>query len=220
MGSMKLIDLSQPLFADCPNCPGDPRVESRLILTHERDGWHLEKLSLASHTASHVDAPLHKIPGGKAIDEIPLDRFVGEALIADLRDCGELAPIDGKLLSSRLSHEIGGRIVLLATGWGQKRSADEQWLRRSPYLAPDGAQWLVERGARAVGIDHYSIGGSRDPDNSQTHEILLGAGLWVVEDLRFGTQVFGLAQPVEFWCLPLNLKGHSGAPCRPVIVVR
>ena len=82
---MRLIDLSQPIYHECPNCPAHPSVKVEYGATHEKEGWHLELLSLASHTGSHVDAPLHKIAGGASLDEVPLDKFVGEAWIVDLR---------------------------------------------------------------------------------------------------------------------------------------
>ena len=44
--------------------------------------------------------------------------------------------------------------------------------------------------------------------------------IWVAEDLRFPAEVFTLPGPVEFWALPINLKGHTGSFCRPVLVVR
>lgn len=216
---MHLIDLSQPLFDGCPNCPVHRPVSSTVVATHERDGWHMEELHLSLHTASHLDAPLHKIAGGKSIDQIPLESFVGTAVLCDLRDSETDRPITAALLSSRIEGSVTDCIVLLATGWGQKRAKSEEWQYHSPYLAPDGAQWLVDQGARAVGIDHYSIGGSRDPDNTRTHEILLGNGLWVVEDLHFPKEIFDCGLSFQFMALPVNFPGHSGAFCRPVAVL-
>lgn len=215
---MKLIDLSQPLFHDCPNCPVHPRVVSELIATHEDGGWQVEKLTLSNHTGSHVDAPLHRIAGAPNLDDIPLESWVGPAHIADLRGIALRSPIGAELLATRLPDELNDRIVLLATGWGDKRARSDEWLHHAPFLTPGGAHWLVERGVRGVGIDHYSVGGLGE-NNDETHEILLGAGVWIVEELRFPVEVFDLAQPVEFWSLPINLKGHSGAFCRPVIVL-
>jgi kynurenine formamidase len=215
---MKLLDLSQPLYHDCPNCPAHPRVVSEFIATHENDGWLVEKLTLSNHTGSHVDAPLHRLAGTASLDEIPLESWVGPAYIADLRDSAPDLAIGADLLRSRLPHDLKDRIVLLATGWGDKRERCDEWCYHSPYLAPDGARWLVEQGARGVGIDHYSVGGS-GPANEETHEILLGAGVWIVEELKFPGEAFALPQPVQFWTLPINLKGHTGAFCRPVIVV-
>ena len=74
------------------------------------------------------------------------------------------------------------------------------------------------RRVRGVGIDHYSIGGS-GPLNAETHTILLGSGIWVVEELKFPAEVFSLPQPLKFWALPMNWPGCSGAFYRPVIEV-
>jgi kynurenine formamidase len=216
---MKLIDLSQPLFDHCPNCPVHPPVRSEIIADHPKDGWRMELLTLASHTGSHVDAPLHKLAGAPELDQVPLESFAGPAVIADFRDAKADQPFTSSMLSRKLRVELEDRIVLLATGWGYKRAKSEEWLYHSPYVSPDGAEWLVEQKIRAVGIDHYSIGGARAEQNSRTHEILLQAGLWIVEELFFPPEVFSLAQPVQFWCLPINLRGHSGAFCRPVIAI-
>lgn len=216
---MRLIDLSQPVTDGGPNCPVHPQISAKVVATHAKDNWHMEMITLATHTGSHLDAPLHKIDGGKSIDQIPLDSFSGEAVLADLRDSEADRPIRAELLASHLQGDLSDRIILLATGWGERRAATEEWHYHSPFLAPDGAQWLVDRKVRAVGIDHYSIGGSRDPDNTRTHEILLGSGLWIVEDLRFPEEIFTLGPRFPFMALPINFPGHSGALCRPVCVV-
>jgi len=216
---MRLIDLSQPVFDGCPNCPAHPPVRVTAGATHEKEGWRLELLSFASHTGSHVDAPLHKLAGGASLDQLPLDRFVGEAFVVDLRDATASMPITADLLSKRLRGRVTDRIVLLATGWGERRQRTDEWFYRSPFLSTDGAQWLVERRVRGVGIDHYSISGAAEPNNARVHEILLGGGTWIVEELKFPAEVFALPQPVKFWSLPVNFKGFSGAFCRPVIEV-
>ena len=212
---MRIIDMSQPLFDGCPNCPEHPPVRSEIIATHEKVGWLVEKISCSNHTASHVDAPLHKIAGGSNLDDIPLERWVGPAVIADLRPCAaadhRFGPED---LGPRLAGDLRDRIVLLCTGWGERRAKTEEWLHHAPMLGEAGARWLVERGVRGVGIDYYSIG------DAAVHEILLSKGVWIVEELRFSAEVMALPQPIEFWSLPINFKGHTGAFCRPVAVVR
>lgn len=213
---MRIVDLSQPVFDGCPNCPAHPPVTSRIIADHPSDGWRMERLDMASHTGSHVDAPLHKFAHGKAIDAYPLERFARLALIADCRDAQPGEALGARTLSGRLPSDIQGFIVLLATGWGNRRAKEDLWLHHSPYLAPDGAELLVEHGVPLVGIDHYSIGGS-GKDNALCHEILLKNDVLIVEELHFPDEVFSLPQPVEFWALPFNLPGHSGAFCRPIL---
>jgi kynurenine formamidase len=216
---MKLIDLSQPLYHDAPNCPTHPAVVSKTIADHPKDGWRMEHLTLASHTGSHLDAPLHKIAGGKSIDELRLETFVGEAFIFDLRDSQPDRAIDGATLERLAAgRKLEDRIILLATGWGDRRAKSEEWLRHSPYVSPDGARWLVQKNVRAVGIDHYSIGGSGD-DNAVTHEILLGNEIWIVEELHFSPEAMQAQQPAMFWALPINFRGFSGAFCRPVLAI-
>ena len=217
---MRLIDLSQPLYHDAPNCPAHPPVKSEIIADHLKDGWRVELLTLASHTGSHVDAPFHKLATGANLDQIPLDSFAGQAVIADLRGVAPDELLTAAKLTSKLSLPVADRIVLLATGWGNKRARTDEWLHHPPCLSPDGAEWLVAQKIRAVGIDHYSIAGLRDPLNSQTHTILLNAGLWIVEELSFPDEIFKIPQPFEFMSLPINFRGFTGAFCRPVAVIR
>ena len=217
---MRLIDLSQPLYDGAPNCPAHPPVKVEIIADHPQVGWRVELITLASHTGSHVDAPYHKLANGANLDQIPLERFTGQAVIADFRGAHADEPLTATRLSSKLSLPLADRIVLFATGWGTKRAKTDEWLQHPPYLSPDGAEWLVNQKIRAVGIDHYSIAGPRDPVNSQTHTILLGANIWIVEELSFPDEIFSIAQPFEFMSLPINLRGFTGAFCRPVAVVR
>jgi kynurenine formamidase len=216
---MRFIDLSQPLYDGAPNCPAHPVPRSERSADHPEQGWRMEVLTMASHTGSHLDAPLHKIAGGRSITDLPLESFVGPARIVDLRPIEPETAIGPERLEGPLADLRPDEIVLLCTGWGELRSHAELWLRQSPMLSPSGARWLVERKVRGVGIDHYSIGGSREPVNSETHTILLGAGVWVVEELRFPAEALRLAPPLTFLALPIHLRDHSGAFCRPVLVV-
>jgi arylformamidase len=216
---MRLIDLSQPVYHDSPNCPAHPPVRCEVLKDHPGSGWRVELLTLASHTGSHVDAPLHKIAGGASLDDVPLEAWCGPALVADFRGVGADTRITAGMLRDKLPGDPAGLIVLLATGWGDRRAKTDEWLRHAPCLAEDGAEWLVARRVRGVGIDHYSVGGCAEPNNERVHTILLGANVWVVEELHFPAEVFALPQPVRYMGLPVNLRGFSGAFCRPVLVV-
>lgn len=216
---MRLIDLSQPLYDAAPHCPVHPPVKFSIAADHPADGWRMEMISLSTHTGSHLDAPLHRLAGGKGITDLPLSSFVGPAHIIDLRKLGRDASIDDAVLRAHAPANCRGAILLLATGWGEKRAQSEEWELHSPAVVPSGARWLAGQGIRGVGIDHFSIGGMRPGDNEETHAILLGAGLWILEELFFSAEALACAQPVKLWALPLNWPGCSGAFCRPVLEV-
>ena len=215
---MQYFDLSQPIYDDCPNCPAHPPVKVEIIATHAQHDWHMELLTLASHTGTHLDAPLHKLAGGRSLDSYPLETFAGKAFVADLTGCRADHAITAEDLKARLPADVTDSVVLLNTGWGHKRAKTEEWQFHSPFLSAEGAQWLVDHQIRGVGIDHFSIGGMKEPGNARTHEILLGAGVWIVEELCFRDGWEAILPHATFQALPISARGFSGAPCRAVLV--
>src|ERR1700694_7279 len=135
---------------------GNPAVRIRPVMTLATDGVNVSELRLGSHTGTHVDAPSHFIKGGKGIDRVDPNRFIGPAYVADLRLVkGGISAVDmGKARIPR-----GSRRVLLRTStsrwWHPARAFRTDFV----YLDPDGADWLVDRGAQLVGIDYLSIEG-------------------------------------------------------------
>ena len=119
-------------------------VSVDIVSDHKWDDWRMEKVTMASHTCSHVDAPLHKLAAGKSLDGIPLDSFVGQAVIADLRDVPPVELLTGGHLKRRLPDVIKDMIVLLMTRWGAKRAPTRERFYFAPFLAPSGAESLVE----------------------------------------------------------------------------
>ena len=214
------VDLSQPIFDAGPNCPAHPPVRSEVSSDHVSAQWHWETLTLASHTGSHLDAPLHKIAGGAAIDSLPLESFMGAAFIANLRPIEPRAPITPELLAKALPPDLPmDSIVLMATGWGDIRERSDEWLYGSPILTPEAAEWLGEKQIRGLGIDHWGIGGWDKENDAAVHTILLSRGIWIVEELRLSAEVCELPMPQTFMALPINLKAHSGAWCRPLFLI-
>lgn len=212
---MRFFDLSQPLFDGCPNCHVHPPVRLPRTADHPTDGWRMEEFHMASHTGTHLDAPLHKMAGGASIDSYPLETFCGEQVIVDLTHLEAGHPIGPADLEA--AGGCSGKILLLNTGWGHKRAKTEEWIHRSPWLSPAGAEWVVEKDVRAVGIDHFSIGGTGE-ENALTHEILLGNGVWVIEELCFREGWREFAEGASFLALPLLVPGFSGSPCRAVLM--
>jgi len=81
-------------------------------------------------------------------------------------------------------------------------------------IAPSGAQWLLRHGVRLIGVDYLSVGPYGEA-NAETHRILLGAGVVVVETLVLDAVNAGAYTLVA---LPPKFAGLEGSPCRCLLI--
>ena len=209
----RIFDLSQPLFANCPQYPDDnPRpVEVRGFYLLAVHGVNKEIVQTSTHTGTHCDAPLHFFDDGKPIDEIPLETYVGPATIVDLRHKPRRTAITPEDLGPHENRIAPGDVVLLNTGNGHHRANTRRFLTEYVYLSGEGAQMLVELGVKGVGIDAVSIGGYGDPDKAEPpHRALLGNGKFIVEELYFPDEVMDERKRL-FVAAPVKLQGCGGA---------
>ncbi|ASI99674.1 cyclase family protein [Thermococcus celer] len=187
-----IVDLSVPLSEETPVYPDDPPVSIRPWAFIDRDGYYLNVLKLGEHSGTHVDAPAHFVPGGKTVDEMPLEKFIGEAFVIDVREGEGSVKLDEVPDSGYLN-----RIVLFLTGGRE--------------LSPEVALFLVAEGAKAVGTDVMSIG------DDAVHRILLSEEVPVFENLANLERLIG--RTFTFIAFPLRIEGGSGSPVRAVAVV-
>jgi arylformamidase len=215
----RIYDLSQPVFTNCPQYPDDnPRpAHIALFYTVAVQGVNKEIVQISTHTGTHCDAPYHFFDTGATIDTIPLETYVGNASVLDLRykppgsavNVADLEPF-----ADRIAPED---IVLLNTGGGHRRANSATFLMEYVYLSGQGAQWLVDRGVKGVGIDAVSMGGYNDPQKSgPPHRILLGSGKFIVEELYFPDEVMDGRQRM-FVAAPVKLQGCGGAWTRAAL---
>lgn len=212
----RMIDLSQELYHNCPVLPEFEPPKLDYILIGPRDGWTLERLTLNLHTGTHMDAPAHLADFRKTLDQFPVEEFQGEAVYVPLAHKPAGAPITRDDLAPYAGRMNGETVLLLYTGWGEKRAWTREWIFESPYLSNDAARLLVERGVRGVGIDHFSIGGTGD-ENRETHRILLEAGIWAAEGLQLDDPALAEGD-WQVMALPLKIRDSSGAPARVVAI--
>ena len=221
MGDRRLVDLTLPVQEHW-------RFKSEITSIMSLEGGDhsaTSRITLGSHTYTHVDAPAHMIPGGDTLDRVPLDSFWGEAAVLDLQDHPDNQPITAADLERRSGHLRPGDIALLCSGLGLRHSIQERdfWLH-SPWLDRGAAEWLRERGVKGTGFDFPQDQViCRLPDPSlrlsdfPAHEVLLGAGIVQIEYLVNLTEL--AAERVDFFALPLSLGAVDGSPCRAVAVV-
>ena len=207
---VKLYDISVPIHGDMPVYAGDPRVGVRPAAQMSKGHpFNSLRLSLGSHTGTHVDAPYHFDQGGTTVDRLPLETFYGPAVV---RDVGDTEAIDERVLEG-LDVPSGTQRLLLKTR-NSRLWEDAQFHQQFVSVTPQGARWLVERGLRLVGIDYLSIEAFGSLEYA-THHTLLRAGVVIVEGLDLGR-----VPPGEYTllCFPLRLAEGGGAPARAVLV--
>ncbi|MCH8563940.1 cyclase family protein [Nesterenkonia sp. LB17] len=196
-----------------PVFPGDPQVSIQPAATVAVDGFEVHALHLGTHSGTHVDAPAHVIPGGHTVDAIDVEDLIGEAMVLRAGELSAGATVTLESVADQLAGGLGdARIVLVATGWDRHWSS-ERYLDH-PVLEPTLAEHLLELGARVIGVDTLNPDSTRAADQGlPVHDIVLGKGRLIIENLRQLTQ---LPARVEFVGLPLRLPGMDGSPIRAV----
>ena len=234
----ELVDLSH---AYGPETIFWPTAAEGFMLHKDADGvtpagyyYSANSFSTAEHGGTHIDAPVHFAQGHQSVDQIPLERFFGHAVVVDVRQQSE-GSADYQVTVNDLAHaeaEQGAvtsdSIVLLRTGFSSRWPDAARYLGTAergeaavpklhfPGLHPDAAKWLVAKGVRAVGIDTASI----DYGQStlfESHRILYAADLPAFENL---TSLERLPLRGAFIvALPMKIAHGTGAPLRAVAIL-
>lgn len=204
-----VLDISMPLDGRTPTWPGSPgyALSTHLSLS-EGDIANASAIEMDVHCGTHVDAPRHFVEDGRTLDQLGLGPFVGPAWIADA--VGHPV-IDASLLNALDIPRDTTRLLLRTDNSLNRREAP--FYEDYVGVAPDGAQWIVDRGIELVGIDYLSVQLFHDPPN--THQILLCAGTVILEGLALTDARPG---PWRLVCLPMRLVGAEAAPARAVLL--
>jgi arylformamidase len=170
----------------------------------------LSVYSLGAHSGTHIDAPMHFVADGAAIDQVALAPLIGAARVIDIPD--SVRGIDATELNR---HDWrNAKRVLFRT-----RSTLRGWMdsavfhRDFAYIAPDAAQLLADAGVLLVGVDYISAEQFGAPA-PRTHQILLGHGTPIVEGLDLRPVQAG---DYDLIVLPLKVRGHEAAPARAIL---
>ena len=205
-----LYDVSLPIRTGGAIYPGNPPIAVTSFSSMARgDSSDVSLISFGSHTATHVDAPSHMEPDGPTLDAVPLSALLGPAIVVhiadDVRAVGER-----ELRAANLGDHVR---VLLRTRNSARFAETNLFETDYTFLAPDGADYLVSRGAVCVGIDALSIEQFHS-GHHRTHHALLRRGIAIIEGLALAAVPAG---EYELLCLPLRIAGVDGAPARVVL---
>ncbi len=214
----RVIDLSHLLAeSGISYCDGHPRFNCEQVLSLHNDEGNVSRLTLGSHTGTHLDAPVHFHEGAPTISDVDLSSLLGPAVVIDVRGKEPLGTItwdDIGLKAEQLSPET---ILLFCTGWSRHWGREEYM--QCPRLAEDAARKIMERGVRSVGIDVFNIDGGVPAvvgvETHPVHRLLLGNGVLIAENLT-NVEVLLDGGSYMVCLLPLKLKGCDGSPIRAI----
>ena len=231
----KLVDLTHPFDDKAIYWPtAKPFAWEKESWGRNAQGdWYTAgRYSASEHGGTHLDAPIHFAEGKQTIDQIPIDKLVGPALVIDVsaavandRDY-RLSPGDIAAWEAKHGRIPASSIVLVRTGW------DKFWGDRKAYLGTDkagdtanlhfpgiskeAAALLAERKVDAVGLDTPSLdhGPSRD---FAAHRALAAANVYGLENVANLERLPPTGATLI--ALPMKIKGGTGGPTRIIAIV-
>jgi len=220
LGMNEMLDLSKYRIVD---------LSMRCSQGRQREGWNrrlelkrstipydntiMHEINTVSHIGTHVEGPSHYLAKLKDISQLPIDRFIGEAVLlclTGMKPNQEVKSID-LAKNGRLRR---GDIALLRV---KDRFAQEE----RPYLSVEGAKWLVKRGVKLVGIDRtlrLEKPGAKAPNNLPVHDVLLRKGIPIIEFLENLDKL--RRKRFILIALPLRIVGLDASPVRAIAVER
>ncbi|WP_269583966.1 cyclase family protein [Roseibium sp. Sym1] len=173
------------------------------------------KLVLGTHTGTHMDAPRHFIVGGKTIDELDPELFVGECVLLNMTDFGPFTEVSKAEMEKRLAGRTPRRLML-RFDWSDHINS-EAYYSDHPYLSEECAQFLVDAGVKVLAMDtpmpDNPKNGRNSDNDSPNHYILLGKDVILVEYVT-NLRALGDVDTFELFVLPLKIHEGDGAPVR------
>jgi arylformamidase len=206
----RIYDISVPIRTGGLVYPGNPEIEVTLQQAVAKGaGANVSFVRFGSHTGTHADAARHFFDDGQSVDQIPLERLIGPAIVVTFDDS-----VRAVGAAELRRHELTEHNRVLLRTRNSALLSQREFVPDYTYLAPDGAQYLVDQGVELVGIDYLSIEQFHSGQH-QTHKILLGKSVVIVEGLNLSGVPPGEYQLI---CLPLRIEGCDGAPAPAVLI--
>jgi len=210
---MKVIDLSHNIHPGIPVYPGTEPPFFVPASTIEHNGFAETRISIYTHTATHMDAPSHVLKNGKSLDSFDAGHFWGRALIVDAsRISKDQITVD--CLASYEARLEQVDFALIKTGWSRHWGRDD-YFTGFPSLTVESARWLTRFKLKGVAVDAISID-PLDSGSLPVHHVLLGNDIVIVENLTRLDAV--KSEKFYFSCLPLKISGADGSPVRAAAI--
>ncbi len=208
---MRTYDITLTISPTLPTWPDDPGIKiERVEKIEDGSNANVSRMDMGVHTGTHVDAPYHFLQDGTTVDKLNLSLLTGRAYVLHLP---EVEVITAAVLEEAQIPPRTRRVLF-------KTSNSDLWVNEESDfqtdfvgLTEDGAEYLVKRGVKLVGVDYLSIAPFKK--SRPTHERLLEAGVVIVEGLDLSEVSQGR---YTLYCLPMKLANSDGAPARAILI--
>lgn len=208
---MRTYDISLTISPQLPTWPGDPSIVlERVEKIENGSNSNVSRLDMGVHTGTHVDAPYHFLPDGKTVEQLNLNMLTGRAYVLYLP---EVDVITAAVLDAAQIPPRTRRVLFKTRNSGYWKDVSAGFHTDFVGLSADGAEYLIKRGVKLVGVDYLSVAPYHH--SRPTHEILLSAGVVILEGLDLSQVSQGR---YTLYCLPLKLAGSDGAPARAILI--
>ncbi|MBM7587870.1 arylformamidase [Bacillus pakistanensis] len=206
---MKIIDISQKLHHGTPVWPGDTPYSFQLNWTKEQTGSvNVGQLTMSTHTGTHIDAPYHFDHNGKKVADLPLERFIGPALVVNVSGKTSIGAEDVQHLDLT---EIS-KLLLKTSSWENK----SEFPSEITFLQEDLAPYLMQQGVDLIGVDVPSVD-PIDSKNLPAHHSIENSHIQILEGIVLDEVEEGI---YDLIALPLPLTEADGCPVRAILIDR
>jgi arylformamidase len=202
-----IVDLTHYLKNGMTVYPGTLEPEFKQLNTINTDGFAELSLFMCTHTGTHIDAPAHILNGTKHLNDFPLNKFIGKAVVID---CSGKDSINISVLKPVEDKIAGTEFLLFYAGWDKKWNSSH-YFDEFPVLTIDTIEWLLQFNLKGLGFD--SISADKMGDNDlPNHHMLLKNEILIIENLTNLDKLLG--KSFEFNCIPLKIDNADGSPVR------
>ena len=210
---MRVIDLTHTIESGMPVYPGTEPPILEPANTYDRDGFRETKLSMYSHTGTHMDPPAHLFRDRTTLDAFPPEQFIGKALVIDCTSLKEGEPITMDHLSRYGTKAETADFLLFYLGW-DARWGSEAYFGDYPCLDDSVLEYILEGSYKGIGFDVIGLDPIADGNLTRHKKLFQTRDIINIENLCN----LGLCGNELFWfsCFPLKIRDCDGSPIRAV----
>lgn len=213
---MKIIELTHKINENMPVYPGTQPPILKQANTYEKDGFKETKISMFSHTGTHMDPPAHIFKEGKTLDQFPTEQFYGPALVIDCKELNEGDFITMNHLNKYKEKINQVDFLLFHTGWDQYWGSDA-YFGNYPCIDEEVLDFILQSNYKGIGFDVIGLDPIDDVNLTRHKKLFKNKDIVNIENLKnlhlCGNEIFTLS------CSPLFIENSDGAPIRAFAIL-